>query len=180
MPSHSAALFSAPGPAFGAHGCGAQDDGSAYPARGAVWTTPYNYVRTAVPVVSTQPPPPQPAAAGLESQGTLAQGPVVAAAPATPVAAAASMQAALAQRAKAQEEEAAALAWLRVKPVNLPPLVPAVGAEPSDEQFAAMFWEERRLPRVHCFGAFTQHSFAPTVRRDGDAHFVLPPDLGPF
>ena len=158
--------------------CSAQG-GSVYPARGAVWTTPYTYVRTAVPVVTAQPPPPQPAAARLGNQGTLAQGPVFTAAPATPEAVASSMQAALAQRAKAQEEEAAALAWLRVKPVNLPPQVPVVGTEPSDEQFATMFWEERRLPRVHCFGAFTQHSFATTVRRDGDALFALP-DLGPL
>ena len=109
----------------------------------------------------------------------MVQGPVITSAPATPEAAASSMHAALAQRAKAQEEEAAALAWLRVKPVNLPPQVPVLGAEPSDEQFAAMFWEERRLPRVHCFGAFTQHSFASTTRRDGDALFALP-DLSPL
>ena len=185
MPSHPAASFAPPNQALGAYGCGTFDT-SVYPAaRGAVWTTPY--VHSAAPAVTAPPPQLQPAALGLGAQtqqGTLTRGPVAAAAaPATPDAAtmqAATMQAALAQRMKSQEEEAAALAWLRVKPINLPPREPVLGAEPTDEQFVAMFWEGRRLPRVHCFGAFTQHSFAPSARRDGgDGIFALP-DLGPL
>ena len=104
---------------------------------------------------------------------------LAAAAPGTPDAAAASLQADLARRVKAQEDEATALAWLRVPPINLPPRTCAVGTEPSDEQFVAMFWEARKQPRVHCFGTFTQHAFAPAARRDGDALFALP-DLGPL
>lgn len=178
MPSHPAASFVAPSRASGGYGCGTFD-ASFYPAAcGTVWTTPY--VQSAAPVVTAPPPQLQPAAPGMgqAQQGTLARGPVAAAtAPATPDAAA--MQAALAHRMKAQEEEAAALAWLRVRPVNLPPTEPVFGAEPSNEQFVAMFWEERRLPRVHCFAAFTQHSFAPAARRYGDDIFALP-DLGPL
>jgi hypothetical protein len=179
MPSHPVASFAPQSQALGAYGCGTFD-ASVYPAaRGAVWTTPY--VHSAAPAVTAPPPQLQPAALGLGAQtqqGTLTRGPVAAAAaPATPDAA--TMQAALAQRMKSQEEEAAALAWLRVKPINLPPREPVLGAEPTDEQFVAMFWEGRRLPRVHCFGAFTQHSFAPFARRDGDGIFALP-DLGPL
>ena len=185
QPSHPAGAFSTAAgwaPDHSRGGGGAL--GTCSPAAPtSAWTSPYGGSHAATT-------PPQRArsvrAAAAASAPPAAQGPFQGglrletagawAAPGTPEAQGPGLAAALARRAEAQAAEAAALAWLRMPPINRPPTEPAFGAGvASDDQFVDMLRENqggRVVPRVHCFAAFTRHSFASATR--GDGLFDLP------
>lgn len=161
-------------------------------ARPPVWTTPYGGSPGApCAALAQRGPPERDAGSGPlidDARGPCrsAQQPEAGApdasraawpAPGTPAADGAGLAAALARRVEAQAAEASALAWLRVPAINLPPHEPPLGvADVSDELFVTMFRENQKSarPRVHCFAAFTGHSFATTTRCTGDALFDLP------
>jgi hypothetical protein len=168
------------------------DRAAAYSARPPVWTTPYGgSPRAPCAALAQREPAERDAGSGPLDDGArgpcrTAQQPETGApeaggavwpAPGTPAAAGAGLAAALARRVAAEEAEAAALAWLSVRPINLPPTEPPLGvSEVFDELFVKIFRENQKSarPRVHCFAAFAGHSLATTARCTGDALFDLP------